>query len=117
MNLDYKCVFIQEQYTFVHDAILDFLTCGDTQIDAYNLRRVTQKMSTRDPNTHLTGFEKEFEVCYYYSVGVENTGLQLQVLEKFSPKPLEITRDEALQNPTRNRSDDYLPGALVEHVL
>jgi len=28
----------QEQYIFIHDAILESVTCGDTQIDAGHLR-------------------------------------------------------------------------------
>ena len=33
-----------------------------------------------------------------------------QVLEKVSPNPREILQKKALENPTRNRTDDYLPG-------
>ncbi|CAI8037248.1 Receptor-type tyrosine-protein phosphatase delta, partial [Geodia barretti] len=88
-----KMVQSLEQYIFIHDAILEVLTCGDTQIDACNLRRVTQKMTECDTQTNLNDFEKQFEV-----------------LEKVSVKPGEIARSEALRNPTKNRSDDYLPG-------
>ncbi|CAI8056628.1 Receptor-type tyrosine-protein phosphatase alpha [Geodia barretti] len=89
-----KMVQSLEQYIFIHDAILEVLMCGDTQIDAAcNLRRVTQRMSDCDPQTNLNEFEKQFKV-----------------LEKVSVKPEEITRNEALRNPTKNRSDYYLPG-------
>ncbi|CAI8010577.1 Receptor-type tyrosine-protein phosphatase alpha [Geodia barretti] len=89
-----KMVQSLEQYIFIHDAILEVLMCGDTQIDAAcNLRRVTQRMSECDPQTNLNEFEKQFKV-----------------LEKVSVKPEEITRNEALRNPTKNRSDYYLPG-------
>ena len=34
----------------------------------------------------------------------------LQVLEKLSPKPMEVPQKVALHNPSKNRSDRYLPG-------
>ena len=33
---------------FIHDAILESMTCGDTQIEAGNLRRKLRKLQTRD---------------------------------------------------------------------
>ena len=53
---------IQEQYIFIHDAILEVLTCGDTQIDVCNLRIATQKMNEIDPQTSINEFEKQFKV-------------------------------------------------------
>ena len=35
---------VQEQFTFIHDAILESVTCGDTQISATNLRMNIAKM-------------------------------------------------------------------------
>ena len=54
---------IQEQYIFIHDAILEAVTCGDTQVCAANLRRKVQKLSRRNPKTQLTGYERHFKVC------------------------------------------------------
>ena len=36
--------------------------------------------------------------------------VSLQVLEKVSPNPREIVCNKALENPTKNRHDDFLPG-------
>ena len=33
-----------------------------------------------------------------------------QVLEQVSPNPSEVKCDIALQNPTRNRSEEFVPG-------
>jgi protein tyrosine phosphatase len=88
-----KMVQGPEQYIFIHDAILEAITCGDTQICANVLRKALQKMNNHDPKTQLNGFET-----------------QLRILEKVSPKPEEIARSVALQNPTKNRNDQYLPG-------
>ena len=55
------CALMQEQYIFIHDAILEAVTCGDTQISAGDLHRSIQKLSHRDPKTNLTGFESQFK--------------------------------------------------------
>ena len=51
----------QDQYIFIHDAILEAVTCGDTQIEASDLRRATQTLSKQDPQTQLTGYENQFK--------------------------------------------------------
>ena len=58
------CMVYQEQYIFIHDAILEAMTCGDTQINASDLRRSIQKLGQRDPETRLTGFESQFKACH-----------------------------------------------------
>ena len=40
--------FYQDQYIFIHDAILESVTCGDTQIDAGNLRTSLDKLLQKD---------------------------------------------------------------------
>ena len=58
---------LQEQYMFVHDAILESITCGNTQLSAADLQRTVTKLKQRDPGTQLTGYEQQFKVCTYYS--------------------------------------------------
>ncbi|CAI8010985.1 Receptor-type tyrosine-protein phosphatase mu [Geodia barretti] len=87
-----KMVQSLEQYMFIHDAILEAVTCGDTQIDASLFSRRITEMSHRYPQTQLTEYENQF-----------------RVLEKVSPKPCEIPRNKALQHPFKNRNDYYLP--------
>lgn len=69
-------------------------------------------MNECNPQTHLTEFETQFRVCTARSE--EKTLFycypSYKVLEKVSPKPNEISRSKALQYPTKNRSDLYLPG-------
>ena len=47
---------------FIHDAILESITCGNTQLSASDLQRAVTKLSQRDPNTQLTGYEQQFKV-------------------------------------------------------
>ena len=46
------CVCMQDQYMFIHDAVLEQLVCGDTQIQAkdlnWTLRRPQQPQRQRD---------------------------------------------------------------------
>ena len=47
---------------FIHDAILESITCGNTQVSASDLQRAVTKLKQRDPNTKLTGYEQQFKV-------------------------------------------------------
>ena len=62
-----QCAFsipvLQEQYMFIHDAILEAVTCGDTQIDASLFSRRITEMSHRYPQTQLTEYENQFRVA------------------------------------------------------
>ena len=48
---------------FVHDAILEALTCGDTQIDTNIFKKKFKEMNEYNRQTHLTEFETQFRVC------------------------------------------------------
>ena len=52
---------IQDQYVFIHDAILEAVTCGDTQIDSGNLRAKLNKMQKKD-QSGKTELELQFAV-------------------------------------------------------
>ena len=77
---------------FIHDAILESVTCGDTQISAGDLRRQIQKMSLVSPGKTISDFQYQF-----------------QILEQVTPNPKEVRSPIAVKNATRNRNMDYLP--------
>ena len=52
----------QDQYVFVNDAVLESVTCGNTQVDSRNARIVFNKMNTPDPKTGQTGYIDQFTV-------------------------------------------------------
>ena len=83
----------QDQYMFIHDAILESVTCGDTQISAGDLRRQIQRMSQVAQGKNCTGFQYQF-----------------QILEQVTPKPNEVISITAQRNQDRNRGRQYLPG-------
>ena len=54
----------QNQYIFVHDAILESVTCGDTQIETFSLRVAMRKLKERSLQGE-TGFQQQSSVSYH----------------------------------------------------
>ena len=54
----------QEQYTFCHDAILEAVQCGNTQIYAHDLRITLARMDDASKDSKVTRFESEFKVSH-----------------------------------------------------
>ena len=52
----------QEQFAFIHDAVLESVTCGDTQISTSDLRSAIRLMQKRNCDINKTPFEVQFEV-------------------------------------------------------
>ena len=77
---------------FIHDAILESVTCGDTQISAGDLRKQILKMSLVSPGKIISDFQYQF-----------------QILEQVTPNPKEVRSPIAVKNAARNRNMDYLP--------
>ena len=51
----------QDQYSFIHDAILESVMCGDTQINTADLRNTLRSLQARN-QTEETGFHHQFNV-------------------------------------------------------
>ena len=59
-------MYLQDQYAFIHDAVLETLICGDTQIPASDIRRALDRLKKTDKNFDgMTGFHKQFQVQQY----------------------------------------------------
>ena len=52
---------LQEQYIFIYDAILESVTCGDTQIVAGDLRDALEKLQM-SAQSGPTGLVSQFQV-------------------------------------------------------
>ncbi|CAL8369624.1 unnamed protein product [Boreogadus saida] len=50
----------EEQYVFIHDAILEACLCGDTTLPANQLRSVYYDMNRLDPQTNSSPIKEEF---------------------------------------------------------
>ena len=131
MSYSYIYIYIQEQYIFVHDAVLERVTCGDTQIMASDLRNIINKLGRMDPKTRLTGFQSQFQVILHSSLysthllllapaSIVHTSshthlwytfpfVHPQVLNQVTPKPDEVRSDSAHQSHDKNRNMKFLP--------
>ena len=47
---------------FIHDALCDYITCGDTRVPAHELRVVMATFEKFNQNTRRTGFQEQFVV-------------------------------------------------------
>ncbi|KAJ8411105.1 hypothetical protein AAFF_G00181400 [Aldrovandia affinis] len=51
----------EDQYTFIHDALLEAVTCGNTEVPARNLYTYIQKLTQIESGENVTGMELEFK--------------------------------------------------------
>lgn len=52
----------EDQYIFIHDALLEAVTCGNTEVPARNLYSYIQRLTQIEPGENVTGMEVEFKV-------------------------------------------------------
>ena len=55
-------VYMQEQYVFIHDAVLEYLICGNTQIPTPDLNEALHCLQQCDECKQSTGFGIQFQV-------------------------------------------------------
>ncbi|XP_062865220.1 receptor-type tyrosine-protein phosphatase delta-like isoform X10 [Trichomycterus rosablanca] len=51
----------EDQYVFIHDALLEAVTCGTTEVPARNLYAYIQKLTHIETGENVTGMELEFK--------------------------------------------------------
>nr|KAF6434283.1 protein tyrosine phosphatase receptor type D [Molossus molossus] len=51
----------EDQYIFIHDALLEAVTCGNTEVPARNLYAYIQKLAQIETGENVTGMELEFK--------------------------------------------------------
>uniref|UniRef100_A0A8C9Z4F7 protein-tyrosine-phosphatase n=1 Tax=Sander lucioperca TaxID=283035 RepID=A0A8C9Z4F7_SANLU len=51
----------EDQYSFIHEALLEAVACGNTEVAARSLYSYMQKLSKVEPGEHITGMELEFK--------------------------------------------------------
>ena len=47
---------------FIHDALCDHITCGDTSVLAHELKATIATLMRVDRDTKKTGFQEQFDV-------------------------------------------------------
>ena len=55
---------MQDQYALIHDAVLESMICGETQIQPHDLHQATKRLGMTDQHqSEKSGLDKQFEVC------------------------------------------------------
>lgn len=55
----------QRQYVFIHDALLEAIECGDTDVSARDLNEQYRLLCALDDTMQKTMLQMEFEVCAF----------------------------------------------------
>lgn len=55
-------VCLQEQYIFVHDLMCDYVSSGNTSVEAHTLGETVDKLTQPVSEDGATGFEEQFRV-------------------------------------------------------
>ena len=63
-------VYLQAQYVFIHDALNELITCGQTDIVASALRTKVNFLSKIVPAKGITGFQNQFQVTWKNTIPV-----------------------------------------------
>ena len=53
---------VQTQYVFIHNALDELITCGETEIAAANMRITIGRLGRTLPSREITGFQQQYEV-------------------------------------------------------
>eukprot|EP00118_Oscarella_pearsei_P023283 m.275784 g.275784 ORF g.275784 m.275784 type:complete len:1931 (+) comp40604_c0_seq9:2253-8045(+) len=52
----------EAQYIFCHNAILEYVLCGDTDVQAHNVRNYVRQLENVDPVSKKTGMQKQLDL-------------------------------------------------------
>uniref|UniRef100_A0A8C7VQ42 protein-tyrosine-phosphatase n=1 Tax=Oncorhynchus mykiss TaxID=8022 RepID=A0A8C7VQ42_ONCMY len=65
----------EDQYGFIHEALLEAVACGNTEVAARSLFSYMQKLGKVESGEHVTGMELEFkvniEIHHWHGAGVQ----------------------------------------------
>ena len=64
------CPHMQAQYIFIHDALDELITCGETDISAAGLRVKVNRLRKVVPGKGITGFAEQFQVEMIIKLGL-----------------------------------------------
>ena len=84
----------QNQYVFLHNAVLESIMCRETEMPIENLASKIEKLNQNESGKPC-GFETQFSL-----------------LSKVTPNPDDVVSSIASEHGDKNRSSNYLPGII-----
>ena len=84
---------------FVHDAVLEAVICGETDITTDKYEMKLQKLKGVDPVTSCSDLKSQFDLFF-----------------QVTPDPDDVLCDTAKTHPEKNRSNSYLPGEKMTMI-
>ena len=87
---------------FVHDAVLEAVICGETDITTDKYEMKLQKLKEVDPVTGCSGLKSQFDLFFQVTPDPDDVLCD----------PDDVLCDTAKTHPEKNRSNNYLPGNL-----
>ena len=85
---------------FVHDAVLEAVICGETDITTSKYEMKLQKLKEVDPVTGCSCLKSQFDLFF-----------------QITPDPDDVLCDTAKTHIEKNRSINYLPGEKMTNDL
>ncbi|XP_024084878.1 tyrosine-protein phosphatase Lar isoform X3 [Cimex lectularius] len=108
----------EDQYIFIHDALLEAVQCGNTEVPARNLHSHIQKLTQPEPGDNITGMELEFKRLS--NIKTDSTRFHTATLPVNKHKnrlvhilPLESTR-VCLQPVRGVEGSDYINASIID---
>ena len=77
---------------FLHDAVLEAIICGETEIPSDKYQTKLQKLKKIDSSTVYSGLQSQFDI-----------------LSQVTPDPDKVCCDTAKAHSDKNRTNKYLP--------
>ncbi|XP_041077154.1 receptor-type tyrosine-protein phosphatase delta isoform X23 [Polyodon spathula] len=108
----------EDQYIFIHDALLEAVTCGTTEVPARNLYAYIQKLTQIESGENVTGMELEFKRLANTKAHTSRFISANLPCNKFKNRlvnimPYESTR--VCQQPIRGvEGSDYINGSFID---
>ena len=84
---------------FVHDAVLEAIICGETDIATDKYEMKLQKLKEVDLVTGSSGLKSQFDLFF-----------------QVTPNPDDVFCDTAKTHTEKNRSNNYLPGEKMTMI-
>ncbi|KAM6972081.1 protein tyrosine phosphatase receptor type Db [Aplochiton taeniatus] len=108
----------EDQYVFIHDALLEAVACGNTEVPARSLYAFIQRLTQMEPGESVTGMELEFKRLASAKAHTSRFVSANLPCNKFKNRlvnimPYETTR-VSLQPIRGVEGSDYINGSFID---